>query len=360
MKQVKVNNILYVIDTEAYQITEDTDVRIILVPEDSYEDYVAAQWGQPGELITGNEVARIQGVIGKMQKYNYNCIVVNVPEYVTAMEEMDEVVIYVDSTSEYTKIVDTYNIRRNHINYIKVDDVKLSNSEIDNIFNTSDWQTKGKYKMSIGSHIVKISFVEPNSEFDYNDVFSNCQDFVKVIIPKSWKYTFQTTFNTCVKLQEIVIKSNKITKIGNSFAYYCTNLERITFPNSLTEIGNSSFSSSGIKSINIPNGVTKLGQACFYQCTKLTDVTLPSTITEINGACFQYDNKLTSITINATSVPTLNKSEKQDDQGTLYVNDAFDSTNNCPIYVPAESVAAYKAATNWSKYASRIQAIPSE
>jgi len=36
---------------------------------------------------------------------------------------------------------------------------------------------------------------------------------------------------------------------------------------------------------------------------------------------------------------------------------AFDSTNNCQIYVPAASVDAYKAATNWSSYASRIQAI---
>ena len=28
------------------------------------------------------------------------------------------------------------------------------------------------------------------------------------------------------------------------------------------------------------------------------------------------------------------------------------------IYVPAESVEAYKTATNWSNYASKIEAIP--
>jgi len=38
---------------------------------------------------------------------------------------------------------------------------------------------------------------------------------------------------------------------------------------------------------------------------------------------------------------------------------AFYNTNNCPIYVQADSVDAYKAATNWKTYASRIQAIPS-
>jgi hypothetical protein len=36
---------------------------------------------------------------------------------------------------------------------------------------------------------------------------------------------------------------------------------------------------------------------------------------------------------------------------------AFNDTNNCPIYVPSESVETYKAASNWSSYASRIQSI---
>jgi hypothetical protein len=37
----------------------------------------------------------------------------------------------------------------------------------------------------------------------------------------------------------------------------------------------------------------------------------------------------------------------------------FYETNNCPIYVPAESVEAYKSAEFWSDYSNRIQAIPS-
>jgi len=37
---------------------------------------------------------------------------------------------------------------------------------------------------------------------------------------------------------------------------------------------------------------------------------------------------------------------------------AFNDTNNCPIYVPSESVEAYKSASGWSNYASRIQPIP--
>jgi hypothetical protein len=36
----------------------------------------------------------------------------------------------------------------------------------------------------------------------------------------------------------------------------------------------------------------------------------------------------------------------------------FDGTNNCSIYVPSDSVDAYKSAPYWSNYASRIQAMP--
>jgi hypothetical protein len=54
---------------------------------------------------------------------------------------------------------------------------------------------------------------------------------------------------------------------------------------------------------------------------------------------------MTSITVNATTPPVLGAN-------------VFDGTNDCPIYVPASSVNAYKAASSWRYYASRIQAIP--
>lgn len=33
----------------------------------------------------------------------------------------------------------------------------------------------------------------------------------------------------------------------------------------------------------------------------------------------------------------------------------FSNTNNCPIYVPDESVDAYRTATNWTELADRIK-----
>lgn len=112
------------------------------------------------------------------------------------------------------------------------------------------------------------------------------------------------------------------------------------------------YGSSGITSVGeIGSGadvelgasLTEIKNEAFYQCTSITSVTLGN-ITSIGNTAFYGCSGLTSITIKAITPPRLGSS-------------ALHATNNCPIYVPASSVDAYKAASGWSTYASRIQAI---
>ena len=99
--------------------------------------------------------------------------------------------------------------------------------------------------------------------------------------------------------------------------------------------------------IVIPNTVTKIGEAAFYQTGGAFTVTIPSSVTTIGYYAFYGCSNLSSVTVEATTPPTLG-------------GNAFDDTNNCPIYVPAASVDTYKAASQWSSLSSRIQAIPTE
>jgi len=117
-------------------------------------------------------------------------------------------------------------------------------------------------------------------------------------------------------------------------------------PNTVTSIGGDAFSSCHkLTSITIPNNITNIGSWAFSNCTGLTSVTIPDSVTSIGVSAFNGCYKLTSVTIEAVTPPTLSSSN------------AFSNTNNCPIYVPAESLEAYKAATNWSSLASRIKPI---
>lgn len=89
----------------------------------------------------------------------------------------------------------------------------------------------------------------------------------------------------------------------------------------------------------------------FLNCGWLKTITIRDSVTEIKNSAFRNCENLDSITIYATTPPTLyyNPTNKN--------NGAFYNTNNCPIYVPAESVNAYKTAQYWSNIASRIQSI---
>ena len=120
----------------------------------------------------------------------------------------------------------------------------------------------------------------------------------------------------------------------------------IEFDGDIASISTRAFKGCGsLTSIDIPNSVTKIGDAAFVDCASLTSIDIPNSVTSIGEEAFRECISLTSVTVNAITPPTL---------GTK----VFMNTNDCPIYVPSASVNAYKAATNWSYYASRIQAIP--
>lgn len=137
-----------------------------------------------------------------------------------------------------------------------------------------------------------------------------------------------------------------VTTIGEHAFDNCTYLTSVTIPNSVITIGEYAFRKCKLYSINIPNSVTTIAAHAFRECTNLRNVMIENGVTTIGENAFYGCTSLTSVTVKATTPPSCGFS-------------IFGNTNNSfVIYVPTESVDAYKAATNWSKYASKIQAIP--
>ena len=87
----------------------------------------------------------------------------------------------------------------------------------------------------------------------------------------------------------------------------------------------------------------------FSACLALESVKVGSGITNIGNQTFNSCKNLASFTIDAVTPPTLGYNVFTGEMGVKL---------GVTIYVPAESVDAYKSATNWSTYADRIQAKP--
>lgn len=117
-----------------------------------------------------------------------------------------------------------------------------------------------------------------------------------------------------------------VTSIGGGAFFACQSLTSVEIPNSVTRFELAAFSMSGLQSITIPSSVTSIDEQAFHMCESLE-----------------------SVTVLSTTPPTLSE------------ENVFDETSqNLVIYVPAESVGTYKAASGWSDYEDKIQAIPAE
>ena len=158
-------------------------------------------------------------------------------------------------------------------------------------------------------------------------------------------YQVNLTLNDSTTIDGCWCDSNGVLRIPEPFIDKSKIVSAEIF-RCVTTIGSNAFEyCSGLTSVSIPDTVTTIDNWAFGRCTSITGVTIPSSVTTINNNVFNYCTGLASITIEATTPPALGYA-------------SFDNTNNCPIYVPASSVTAYKSASVWSNYANRIQAIP--
>lgn len=181
-----------------------------------------------------------------------------------------------------------------------------------------------------------------------------------ITIPSSVTSLGWNPFGWCTSLTSITVDSansyyssldgvlfNKSKTLLISFP--CGRSGSYAIPNGVTVIGVCAFDlCENLTSISIPNTVTTLSAGCLSDCDGFTSITLPSSVTFIDSGAFQGCSNLTSLTCLATTPPEMVEYALQNtpiQKGRGY------------IYVPSGSVNAYKSASGWSEYSSRIQAI---
>ena len=148
-----------------------------------------------------------------------------------------------------------------------------------------------------------------------HNAFSNCTTLTSIAIPDCVTSIARSAFSECYGLTSIIIGSG-VTDVKFS---YCRGLEEIIVATgnekyyssgnclidkstktlvqgcnksiipsdgSVTSIGESAFSGSGLTSITIPNSITNIGKFAFYKCSNLISATIPASVTDIGYAAF--------------------------------------------------------------------------
>lgn len=104
---------------------------------------------------------------------------------------------------------------------------------------------------------------------------------------------------------------------------------------------------ANLKSIEIPDGITSIAPRAGQKAKITKSIYIPSSVTTIGDGCFYDVQSLEEVYVKALTPPVLgsNVFDLQDTANTI----------NAKIYVPRDSVDAYKEATNWSSYANNIE-----
>ena len=196
--------------------------------------------------------------------------------------------------------------------------------------------------------------------------FAGCSGLTSVNIPNGVTTIGEEAFSNCNGLTSVTIPDS-VTTIGNYAFYDCSSLTSVNIPNGVTTIGDYTFAFCySLTSVNIPDSVTTIGEDAFVYCYGLTSVTIPDSVTTIDSAAFSCCSGLTSVTI-PDSVTTIG------DKAFSYCisltcvyceavnppeggNQMFlENPSERKIYVPTDSVDAYKSASGWSEYADAIE-----
>lgn len=176
-------------------------------------------------------------------------------------------------------------------------------------------------------------------------------------------------FSYCKKLQEVYLPN--VTSIGVSSFRGCEMLSKINIQNVET-LGNYTLYGSNITELYLPKAITINTSACSFisQLKKVTlgnvktidkgafsrninceeiDISLNENVNSIGENAFSNNGKLSKLTIRGAALIELKNTNAL--AGTPIAN------GTGKIYVDPSMVETYKTATNWSKYASVIEAI---
>lgn len=158
-----------------------------------------------------------------------------------------------------------------------------------------------------------------------------------------------------VTIGNLVYSIDTDTKVATVTGYDSSNKPTdVVIPNTIEYGGNYSVTTIGqwafcnctsLASVNIPNSVTTIGEFAFAYCFSLASVNIGESVTTIGLGAFIYCYYITSVTCLAKECPVCDKG--------LW-NNIFSVFDTATLYVPKQSIDAYKTTDPWSSFVNVV------
>ena len=191
----------------------------------------------------------------------------------------------------------------------------------------------------------------PNTIREIGDeCFKDCTKLVenqngKLVFPERIERLGNRSFKGCHSLKNIELP-NALREIGDQCFMWC-DIRSLDFTNckNLRSIGASAFRGCQyITDILIPEGVEKVGSWCFYGLGQLRKISFPSTLTEIGDSLFHgtFPENFKDIYLYVKEVPHNFQNSFARWSPDEAWPEGYNSLSDCTLHVPKESLEDYK------------------
>lgn len=179
--------------------------------------------------------------------------------------------------------------------------------------------------------------------------FYNCANLEEITLPPRLNSISAATFQNCTKLRFDLSALPKSIKYIQSYAFSdCANVYGYIDLPELVQINPFCFMNTNVEGVLNLGNITQTSQTYAGQgdftSSALRFAILPSTLQYIGLGTFANTPSMTALVCKATVPPA-------------FMGGSPFSKCDAVFYVPDASVEAYKTATNWSSFASRIKGI---
>lgn len=218
----------------------------------------------------------------------------------------------------------TYNIKW------KIGQNASSTTLFGDIGNTYSPCLKGLY---LGGNISTLS--------DYS--LRYCYNLTKITMPTLVSTVGSYCLENCFSL-DFFITPYFATIVDTSVFQNCYSLAKVIPTNGITLINNSAFANNfSLKDIILPDGLTTFNNSSFSNNRTIRKFIIPANVTTLGTLVFSGNVAVKYYIFLPTTPPTM-----------ADINVFTQINPLCKIYVPDESVEAYKTVTNWDTYADHI------